>query len=87
MRKLITNNNGSMLILAGFILLLVAAGALYTLFFLEIAIPVFSPMIPSSDSKTMIIMLIYAIPAIITIVAVISAFKDSLKSYYMGGLD
>lgn len=78
MRKL-TNNNYGVTNLLLFIITIFGCGALYTLFFLEIALPSFESMIPASDSKTFIMMGIYGLPLIILIVGVFSLIRSGLK--------
>jgi hypothetical protein len=79
MRKLIKNNDGSVVPVLLFILTIIGCGALYTLFFTEIAIPSLSYLIPDSDSKTFNMMMIYLIPLIILIVGVFALMKEGLK--------
>jgi len=62
-----------------FVLTIVVIGALYTLFFIEIGIPTFTSWIPASDSKTFIMMLIYAMPVIILLVGAISLVREGMK--------
>lgn len=88
MRELITNKDGSAVPLILFFVTIFACGALYTLFFIEIGLPMFSHYIPSSDAKTFILMCIYALPLIILIVGVIALLQAGLKrnwNYYGGG--
>lgn len=85
MRKLKDNNIGSVVPVILFILTLFGAGGLYTLFFLEIALPELSYLIPASDSKTFIFMIIYALPLIILIIGVFSLLKEGLKRTMYGG--
>lgn len=87
MRKLKDNDCGSIIPVILFILTLVGCGALYTLFFLEIAIPVFGGYIPSGDAKTFILMGVYSMPLIILVVGMFALFLQGLKrNYYYGGV-
>ena len=79
MRKILNNNVGSAVPLILFSMTIVAVGALYTLFFIEIGIPVLGDYVPASDSKTFIMMGIYAIPLFVLVVGVISLLKAGLK--------
>lgn len=56
-----------------------ACGALYTLFFIEVGFPTFESYIPASDSKTFIMMCLYAIPLFVLVVGVISLVREGLK--------
>ena len=87
MRKLKDNKDGSAIPLILFALTLISCGALYTLFFVDTALPTLSDYIPASDAKTFITMGIYSIPIVITLVGVISLLKSGLKQnyYYDGG--
>ena len=84
-RSLINNSDANVVPVILFILAIFGCGALYTLFFTEIALPTFSYMIPDSDSKTYIFMLIYALPLIILLIGVFALLKSALKRYYVGG--
>jgi hypothetical protein len=79
MRKLKDNNYGSAVPIILYIVAIVGLGALYTLLFIEIGIPSFSSFIPASDSKTFIMMCIYAIPMFILGVGSIALVKSGLK--------
>ena len=85
MRKLKSDSMGSVVPLILFILTIFGAGALYTLFFTEFALPTLDYMIPSSDSKTFIYMLIYALPLIILVVGVFALLKEGVKRSMYGG--
>lgn len=84
MRKLIENNTGSAVPLIVFAMTIFSCGALYTLFFIEVAIPEFLDYIPDSDAKTFLMMCIYAIPLFVLMVCVIGLLKTGLKKmiYY-----
>lgn len=61
---------------------LFVCGALYTLFFIEVAYPSLMYLIPASTSKTFIMMLMYAIPLFILIVLTIAFVKSGLEQRY-----
>jgi len=87
MRKLKDNNQGSVVPLILFMLTIISCGALYTLFFVEIGLPIFDSYIPISDAKTFIMMGIYSIPLFILIIGGISLILSGLKkNYYYGGM-
>lgn len=79
MRKLRYNNNASAVPLLLFIMTIISCGALYTLFFVEVAYPSLLYMIPDSDSKTFIMMGMYAIPLFVLIIGVFAVIKAGLK--------
>lgn len=79
MRSIIENNNASAVPVVLFIMTLLVCGALYSLLFHEIGIPMLSGLIPASDSKTFIMMLIYAIPLFLLIIGTISLLKAGIK--------
>jgi hypothetical protein len=83
-KKIIQDDNASVIPIILFILTIIGCGALYTLFFTEIALPTFSYMIPDSDTKTYILMGIYALPLFILVIGVFALLKDGLKRYYVG---
>ena len=86
MKRILKNDdNGSVVPLILFILVIFVAGALYTLFFIEVGIPAFDGFVSSSDSKTFIYMAIYATPLIILIVGVFALLKEGLKRNIYGG--
>jgi len=88
MRRLRDNTVGSAIPLILFILTIIVAGALYSLFFIEIGYPILSLIpVPSSDSKTFLMMMFYSIPLIVLIVGIISLFLSALKNdaSYAGG--
>lgn len=90
MKKLLNDNIGSVVPPLLFLLSLIGGGALYTLFFIEIGIPIMNAWfpVPESDSKTFIFMIIYAIPIFITITALFALWLNGLKRnlpYYPGG--
>ena len=79
MKKLLKNNDASAVPVILFIVTIIVCGALYTLFFLEVGFPSLSGFIPASDSKTFIMMLIYAIPLFVILVGVISLLQAGIK--------
>lgn len=86
MRKIINNNTASAVPVIIFFIAIFACGALYTLFFVEFAYPELSGYVPESDSKTFIMMLMYAIPLIVILIGVISLLLAGLKkTTYYGG--
>jgi hypothetical protein len=80
-RNFIKNSDASVVPVILFCLTIFGCGALYTLFFVEIAIPSFDSMIPVSDSKTFILMCIYAIPLIVFLVGIFALLKSGVKQY------
>ena len=85
MREFINNNYASPVPLILFILTIVSCGALYTLFFVEVAYPSLLYMIPDSDSKTFIMMGMYAIPLFIIVIGVFSVIKEGIKENWRAG--
>jgi len=81
MREFIKNNYGSPVPIMLFLMTIIACGALYTLFFVEVAFPNLLNFIPDSDSKTFIMMGMYAIPLIVLIVGVFCLIKEGVKPY------
>jgi len=79
MRKITKNNNASAVPLLLFIMTILSCGALYTLFFVEVAYPSLLYMIPDSESKTFIMMGMYAIPLFVLLIGVFSVIKAGLK--------
>jgi len=72
MKKIIHNNYASSIPFILFIVTIVVCGAMYTLFFLEVGFPALENFIPASESKTFIMMGLYAIPLIILVVGIIA---------------
>lgn len=90
MKNIIKDNHASIIPPFLFLISIIGGGALYTLFFIEIGIPILNTWfpVPASDSKTFIFMIIYAIPVIITLVGLFALFLSGLKRrlpYYPGG--
>lgn len=81
-RSLRSSNEASAIPLILFFVTIFSVGALYTLFFLEIGLPELTYLVPASDSKTFIIMLMYALPLFIIVVGLISVLKEALKPKY-----
>ena len=79
MRNLIRDKKGSVVPVLLFVVTIIAMGAMYTLFFIEIGIPLLGGFIPASDSKVFIMMFIYAIPLTILIVGVVSLLLAGVK--------
>jgi len=75
------NNEANVSIIAIYLMTIISLGALYTLLFLEFAIPNLAPMIPDSlgTFKTSTLTILYAIPIIITIVCSLAVLKNALK--------
>ena len=83
MRDIIKDNNSSVVPLLLFVITVVSCGALYTLFFVEVAYPSLLYMIPDSDSKTFIMMGMYAIPLFVLLIGVFSLVKEGIKRDYV----
>jgi len=79
MRSLKNNYDAYAVPLILFVLSIFCLGALYTLFFIQIGLPELSYMIPDSDAKTFILMLIYGLPIIILLVGGIALIKEGLR--------
>ena len=79
MRKIIHNNIASAVPLIMFFLAIFVCGAIYTLFFVEIGYPTFDSYVPASDTKTFIMMCLYAIPLFVIVIGVICLIKSGLK--------
>jgi hypothetical protein len=78
MRSLIKDNQASVVPLMYYVLTVFVCGALYTLFFTEIALPSLGYLIPASEYKTVFMMFIYGIPIFIIIVGGIALMKKGL---------
>jgi len=81
MVKVINNNQGNISIIAIYLMSIISLGALYTLLFLEMAIPNLAPLIPNDLGmyKTVFLMLIWGIPIIILLVSSLAVIKTGLK--------
>ena len=86
LRKLIDNTDADVAPLLLFVLTILVAGALYSLFFLEIGYPAFNHLIPDSDAKTFVLMCMYSLPLFVIIVGLFSLFKSALKESFVGGI-
>lgn len=78
-RRFLSNNDASVVPILLFVITIVSCGALYSLFFVEVAYPSLSGLVAASDSKTFIMMLMYAIPLFVILVGVLSLVKAGLK--------
>lgn len=85
MKKIINDNDGFILPLIMFIMVLVIAGLFYTVFILWIGIPFFDAFIPNGDAKTFMLMLIFGMPLFILIGCSIWFIRVSLKKGLEGG--
>ena len=87
MRSLIKDNDASAIPIILYLLTIISCGALYTLFFIEVGYDVVNTYIPipASDSKTFIMMCMYAIPLFIIVIGSICLIKAGLKRDYFGG--
>jgi len=85
MRPFISDKNASAVPIILFIMTIFLCGGLYTLFFIEIGFPVLGSWIPGSDSKTFIMMGIYAIPLFIVIIGILALLLSGLKYHWQGG--
>ena len=79
MKRLIHNNQASVIPLLLFVLTIFVCGALYTLFFIEIGFPTFEGYIPEGSAKTFIMMMIYAIPLIVIIIGSFALLLAGVK--------
>ena len=79
MRNIRHNNYGSIVPVILFILTILSCGALYTLFMVEVAYPNLLYMVPDSDSKTFIMMGMYAIPLFVLLIGVLAVIKSGIK--------
>ena len=79
LRRLWVDESASAVPVILFIVTLFACGGLYTLFFIEIGLPLFSGYIPAGDAKTFILMCIYAVPLFVIVVGVFSLLLAGLK--------
>jgi len=78
-REFKTNTDASAIPIILFVITIVSCGALYSLFFIEVAYPELKSLVPNSDSKTFIMMLMYALPLIVIVIGGISLIKAGLK--------
>ena len=85
MRKLISNNQASVIPLVLFFMTIFVCGALYTFLFIEFAQPQFNSWIPASDAKTFIMGCMYGVPMFIIIVGILALLSSALKHHFYGG--
>lgn len=78
-RSLKNDESGSMVPLLLYVITIFSIGALYSLFFVAVGFPSLRYLIPESDSKTFILMGMYAIPLFVLIVCTIALLKEGLK--------
>jgi len=83
LRSLRTNNYCSAVPLILYVITVLFCGALYTLFFLEVFYPNFLSMVPASDSKTLITMILYSIPLLVLLIGLVVIIRAGLKKYYL----
>ena len=62
-----------------YVIAIFACGGLYSLLFIAIAFPVFRDFIPASDTKTIIMMLMYAIPGIILVIGALALIVRGIQ--------
>jgi len=79
MKSILKDNKASAVPVMLFVVTILVCGALYSLFFIEIGIPQLGGYIPASESKTFIMMLIYAIPLFVLLIGVICLLKAGIK--------
>ena len=79
MRKIINNQEASAVPILLYAITIFGCGALYSLFFLEVAFPELSSYIPAGDAKVFIMMCMYALPLFIIVIGVICLIKAGLK--------
>jgi len=58
---------------------IIITGALYTLFFVEIGFPTLLGLVPASDSKTFIVMLLRAVPLFVLFVFIVAIIKEGIR--------
>ena len=73
------NNAGGALPLIIALIGLIVGGALYSLLFIEIGFPEFLGFIPSSDSKTFIVMMLRAVPLFVLFVFIVAVIKQGIR--------
>lgn len=79
LRNFSENNIGSAVPLILYVLTIFGVGALYTLLYLEVAIPLLAPLVPDSDSKVFILMGIYSLPLVMLVIGGVALVKSGLK--------
>lgn len=85
LRSLKDNDSGNVIPLVMFILVIFCCGALYSLFFLEVAFPLLGSYIPSGDAKTFVMMAMYAIPLFVLLVSLFALLLSGLKKQIVYG--
>jgi hypothetical protein len=75
------NNEANVSIIAIYLMTIISIGALYTLLFIEVAIPNLAPLIPDDLGvfKTSTLTIVYAIPLIVILVSSLAVLKNALK--------
>lgn len=79
MRKLNSNNEGSVIPLILFIITIIASGALYTILIVEVAFPAVEDWLPATEVGTFIKMMIYAIPMVVLIIGTLALLLSGVK--------
>lgn len=83
MLKIRDDDNASAVPIVLFLVTIFGCGALYTLLFIQFGIGFFGSMVPASDSKTFILMLIYAMPLLVLMIGMVSLIREGLKRSVM----
>ena len=81
MRKIIGNSNASVVPILIWVAVIIVCGLLYSILFIEVGFPAIESLIPDTDSKVFIMMLLYALPAIVLFVSGIAAIKNARGGY------
>ena len=79
MRKLLHDKKANALPVILFVLTIITCGALYTLFFIEVAFPLLQGYIPAGDNKVFVMMLMYAIPLFVVFVGLVALLLQGIK--------
>jgi hypothetical protein len=79
MQSIIKNNTGSAVPVILFCMTIIICGALYTFLFTQIGLPLLSSYVPASDSKTFIMMCIYAMPLFVLVICSVGLIRSGLK--------
>lgn len=84
MRSFVDDEFANAVPLILFLVAVFACGALYSLFFIEVAYPTFNGWIPDGDTKTVVLMCMYALPLFVIVVGCFSLLLAGLKKevYY-----
>lgn len=83
MLKIRDDDNASAVPIVLFLVTIFGCGALYTLLFIQFGIGFFGSMVPASDSKTFILMMIYAMPLLVLMIGMVSLIREGLKRSVM----